>query len=171
MGKEPQNLSDYIDSADIDWEELLEQLTFDTRDVATAAQEQPKYYMDQVTLHVQKTRAVNQSKAKLLAAKAESGAAAREALGKDGTRVTEGAVTEYVNADESVIKATARLARAEELELWTKLFAEAGKMRRDGIAHHVQLFLAEGRHQSSLEGSELEKTKEKLRKKYPGGKK
>ena len=147
---------------------LIRKVGFDAENVGKAAEEQPVLYIKAARFYTQKLREVNAAKAKLIETKAAKGAELREKLAESGDRVTEGRLQESLSQDKRVVECEKELSKAEELETYAKLMLEAYKMRRDEITNTISLQQAEVRYQQSLEGGrQIDKLKDKLRKKYP----
>lgn len=148
---------------------LIEKVSFDSSDVGSAAQDQPKLYLEASRFYVQKVKAVNRAKAELAELKAALGRKLRRKLGESGLRVTEAMVVEALSRKRAFVHAERALDRATELEVYAKLMLEAFKMRRDEIGNMISLQRAEGNYQMSLEGErEIDKLKKKLDRRYPG---
>lgn len=154
----------------VDVEQLIEDVSYTSEAVADAAETQPRLYLEAARYHSQKFHRMNKLKSSMKELEASREMKIREELAQNsgGERVTEGKVATALTLDREVIRARRAFAKAETFELYTRLMCEAYKMRRDGIAHAINLQTSELRQQRSLEGSsQVEKVKEKLRKKYP----
>ena len=162
---------------DVDLDLLLKELAFDEDTVVHAGTNQGVLHEEAGRLRAQKQEDRLNAKAFLELTEAQAGIAARTKLERDGEKVTVDAVKGLVITSKKVQAAKSALTNAEVEEQYAIQLLESFRQR--GHAVKVVGDLVEGNLKSIgkvlikelASKISVEETEEKLRNKYPGGKK
>ncbi len=163
----PFKLREYLDEQ-VDLPTLIDALEFTDETVASAAELQPKLFLEAGRFRVQKMRKKNQAEAAHALLLSEKALKTREKFKNDGEKVTEANIKEKLGRDRELLDAAKLCSSSEESEEYARLLVEAYRQRSSSLKVVADLMNSEARVRSLDSGPEIKKLKEKLKSKYKG---
>lgn len=151
-------------------DELLAGLVLSEDRLAESALNQPVLFAQAAKWRVEAIRKLAMYEGQLKTLKAEKSLEFRRKADAEGDKVTEAGMTARIEADAEVVALAKKLRNATALDEYSNLIVQAYRARGNSIRVIADLKSAEVYHgQRVAYQSEMEETRERVRKKFPGG--